>query len=226
MQGFFNVDKIGAKGLKDDAFEQAIEGGYIRDLLADLPHKQRCGGKNKLYDRLAAYWFDSIFSLGSSLYPESQNVSATNHMFSNICLSSEDKDPAYTYRRGYDGGDAYLYQWEGSVGTSLATSAAKIFIYNQMEPFTIWADTDGREAIHFKNTWLYLPAYAVHSTIRSIAIVGSEDIYVLDDQRFYNKWRVETGYVRLKDSAGNKVTLTKSSSELLMVEYTFTLVSM
>ena len=60
--------------------------------------------------------------------------------------------------------------------------------------------------------------------IRGIVIVGCEDG---DNTGYsYSWWRVEAGYVRFKDANGNKVTLTKNTNEVLLVEYTFTMVSM
>jgi len=221
MEGHFRVDKIGARGLKDEAFERAIKEGYIRELLADLPVLQQAGGKNMLYD-LCAGWFQQNLMGGDNVGNTYLQTGVDAATLAGICLSYEDREPTYSYDRWYNNTYSYgnMNDWPYNVGNS----PYKRFEEDQIEDWTIWQSTDGREAVHFRNKFLYLPTQAYHSTIRSIAILGKYDADNAGNDYYW--WRSETGFIRLKDADGNKVTLTKSSNELLLVEYTFTLVSM
>lgn len=223
MQGRFVIDKFDARGLGDEDFNRAIKDGSLNGLLGDLPHLQKCGGSNRIYDRMASYLFMHLFQSPNGQYPEYDNVDGSrNSMLAAIVLSTEDRDPSYTYERHYNNSYSYrdIQTWPYNVGHS----PAKRFEEDQIEPWTVWTDSDGREAVNFRNKFLWLPTEAYNSTIRSICIVGLEDADTLYQD--YGWWRVETGFIRLKDVDGNKVVLSKSSNEVLLVEYTFTLVSM
>lgn len=223
MQGRFVVDKFDARGLGDEDFNCAIKDGSLNDLLGDLPHRQRCGGSNRIFDRMASYLFMHLFQSGNGQWPEYENVDGSrNAMLGAMVLSSEDKDPSYTYERHYNNTYSYrdIQTWPYNVGNT----AAKRLEEDQIEPWSVWHDSDGREAINFRNKILWLPTQAYHSTIRSICIIGIEDGDALYQD--YGWWRVEAGFIRLKDADGNKVALSKSDKEVLLVEYTFTLVSM
>lgn len=222
MEGHFDVNKFSARGLKDEAFQRAIEGGFWRELLADLPHKQKIGSDNMIYDRMCPYLMDSLFPEAGGLAPENTAVNSSNAMLAYIHLTTEDKDPAYTYRRHYD--QTYSYDSPYNNWPYIISGTGKRFEEDQIEPWEIWQDAGGRESISFRNKWLYLPTQGSSSTINGIHIIGCED----GDNTGYSYywWRVEAGYVRFKDANGNKVTLTKNTNEVLLVEYTFTMVSM
>jgi hypothetical protein len=157
------------------------------------------------------------------LWPESTAVNSSGAELANILLTTEDKTPAYNYRRHYH--DTYSYEnpytsWPGGI----VSGTGKRFEEDQIEAWEIWQDAGGRESIHFRNKWLYLPSQGSSSTIRGIVIIGREDADSTGSS--YYHWRVESGYVRFRDANGNKVTLTKNTNEVLLVEYTFTMVSM
>jgi hypothetical protein len=81
-------------------------------------------------------------------------------------------------------------------------------------------DPSGREAVYMKSKWLYLPGEATSSVIRSVRVFQLE--YLPDRANgAFPKGRI--GRVRIKDSGGNPVTVSKGATKSLLVEYTFTL---
>lgn len=222
MEGHFDVNKFSARGLKDEAFQRAIDGGYWRELLADLPHKQKISTDNMIYDRLCPYLIDALFPDAGGLSPENSAVNSSNAMLAYLHLTTEDKVADYSYRRHWN--DTYSYDNPYTSWPSVVSGTGKRFEEDQIEDWTIWQSADGRESIHFRNKWLYLPTQGSSSNINGIVLIGREDGDTTGAS--YYHWRVESGYVRFKDVNGNKVTLTKNTNEVLLVEYTFTMVSM
>lgn len=102
-----------------------------------------------------------------------------------------------------------------SIGDGI--NAAKRFVQDDIEGPLIYSDTDGAEAVHLKERWLWLPSQAVSNRIRSVGIFSCEINNTGNDDRS------ATARVRLKDASGFPITLNKSSSQVLLVQYTFTL---
>jgi hypothetical protein len=222
MRGFFNVEKMPARGLRDEDFQQAIDAGCINQLLTGFPVTQKCGGSNRIFDNAAGYMLDKLFSLGNCGWPYYISDGGGPSIFNSICLATTDGDTtSYTEDWTTTNNDTtYMHKVSGSANTS---SGAKRFEEDQIENWTSWTDTDGREAIHFRNKWLYLPTQGTSTDIRSIVITFCTDG---DSTGGYSLDWARTGRVRLKDENGNKIILVKNSNEILLVEYTFTLVAM
>ena len=222
MEGHFTVSKMPARGLTDHDFEQAIKEGKLDHLLVDLPVTAKVQGSNRIFDSLSGHFFDKLFSLGNGPYPYYNGNGASG--LSSILLSTNDAETSsYTEDVGYINTTTARYHY---IFPNAATGTVphKLFEEHQIEAWQIWADVSGREAIHFRNKFLYLPTEGVSNNIRSIAIWWMSDADNNGD--LYSVARARTGRIRLKDEAGNKIILTKSNKEILMVEYTFTWVAM
>lgn len=223
MEGFFKVSKMPAHGLSDHDFEQAIKEGRLDALLTTLPVKQEARCKNRLFDNLAGYFLDTLFSLGNCGWPYyERNDSPPEAMLNSICLLTTDGDTdSYTEDWGAAGTSSYnTIHWRPDAANT--ASGGKRFEEDEIEAWQVWVDTGGREAIHFRNKFLYLPSQGESSNIRSIGIFFLENG---DGTGGYWEARGKVGRVRLKDANGVPIIMTKSDREILLVEYTFTMVA-
>ena len=221
MEGHFTVSKMPARGLTDHDFEQAIKEGKLDHLLVDLPTTEKVQGNNRIFDSLAGNFLDKLFSLGNGPWP--YYVGNGSSGLAIILLTTIDGDTSsYTEDLGYHNSTTARYF--SSMPNQVSGSAYKRFDQDQIEAWQIWTNASGREAIHFRNKFLYLPTQGVSNNIRSIDIWWCSDADNTGD--LYSQGRARTGRIRLKDEAGNKIILTKSNKEILMVEYTFTWVAM
>jgi hypothetical protein len=98
-------------------------------------------------------------------------------------------------------------------------NAGKRFVAHDMEVL-VDVEPNGREGIFMRERWLYLPSQVVSNEIRCVGVFWCENITDGNDERG------RIGRVRMKDAGGNPVTLNKSSSQTLLIQYTFTLVSL
>lgn len=219
IEGKFNVDLLNARGFCDADFEAARREGVIKQLLSELPLEQRCpANKNRIMDNMAGYQLDFLFSMPACSDTFNLGGSAAAAL-AFICLLTYDSEPTYTE----------VWSWETSgtnmhnvTGTAATGSAAKRFEEDQITPWEIWADTSGREAVYFRNRFLYTPSEGVSSDIRSIGIYHSENG---DSTGGYYISQARVGRVRLKDAGGNPIILNKTGNQVLLVEYTFALIS-
>lgn len=221
ISGHFDLELINAKGLVDRDFDRAVQGGYINDLLGDLPLNRKVSSNNRVFDNMAGHYLDKLFSMPDCADPYYWSAAAGYTAFTFITLLSTDGEPTYTE----DWMDTGYVSIHNAVGTVDDATAGKKFITDQITPYSLWEDTGGREAIHFRNRWLYTTTQANSSVIRSIGIFFSADVSMTwSSSSSYRIARI--GRVKLKDSGGNPVTLSKNSNQVLLVEYTYSLVSM
>jgi len=223
-EGRFDLQLRGAKGLTDRDFEKAQQDGYIMDLLNDLPLEKVLTTKNMIFHWLSVYLHYKLMQGGSPGSPWSKTDGGPEAYFAFVLLMDTDGEPAY-YGENAWYYDSYSYQSiHSQPGTVDGSAGAKRFEEDQISDWAIWEDTGGREAIYFRNRWLYTPTQANSSTIRSLGIYffsNGDDTY-----RDYYEAIARGGRVRLKDTGGNPVTLSKNSNQVLLVEYTFSFVSM
>lgn len=220
MQGRFDLVKRDSGRLTDADFLKAKEEGCLQQLLEELPLVQRYHAQqNRIFDNMSGYLLDKLFSLPNCAAPYYYTDYGPQAALAFICLLNLDGDT-----------DSYTEDWVSygvrgyEVAYTVGSSAAKRFEEDQIEAWSIWSNADGRKAINFKNKWLYLPTQAVSSHIRSIGIFFRSDADGLLSE-YYNRRTGRIGRVRLKDETGKSVIVTKNSREVLLVEYTFTLVS-
>jgi hypothetical protein len=119
----------------------------------------------------------------------------------------------------YNGENYYGAPSYQSVPDIVSGSGSKLFINDCIITPDFNVDQSGREAVYGKFKWLYLPGEATSSVIRSVAVFYLDAISMASSG--YNKTRI--GRVRIKDSGGNPVTISKATTRSLLVEYTFTI---
>lgn len=214
MQGHFTVSLIDAQGLKDEDFLRACANGRLKDLLSQLPLLERVEGKNLVNDNFAGYIFYHALSGGDISDPYDFNPGG-NGCLATILLSGDTADPTYT-EASYSS-YVTMHNLPGSVNTG---SAGKRFIEDDVDTPELMVLPSGQEGIVFRSRFLYLPYEATCSTygISSISVFESETANDVSSSR-----RGIIARVRLKNSAGTKITLGKSSKQVLLVEYEFTL---
>lgn len=218
IEGRFNVSLMGARGLRDEDFWEAKRDGTIMRLLEKLPVEQRCPNvKNRIMDNMAGFLLQRIFTIGNCGWPYYIGDYGPEAALACINLTTHDSEPTYTETWGEHDGSVTINNDSGA-----ATNGAKRFEEDEVTPWEIWAATDGRDAIFFRNRMLYLPSEGVSSDIRSIGIYFCSDG---DSIGGYYRALGRIGRVRLKDSGGNPIILNKTASQVLLVEYTFALVS-
>lgn len=222
FKGHFDLQLMGAGGLSDADFDAATRERRIMDLLVTLPVHEKVGTDNRIFHRMSSYIFNHLFQGGDITDPFDYGGSNAAAL-AFVSLVSTDGEPPY------DGEDWWRYNNYGydniqSVPDNVGGNPSKRFEEDQITPWEVWEDTSGRESIHFRNRWLYLPSEANSSTIRSLGIYFASDGD--DTYRGYSDGFAKIGRVRLKDSGGNPVTLSKNVNQVLLIEYTFSLVSM
>jgi hypothetical protein len=229
MNGMFDLTLINNRGKDDQYFQDAIDGKYIMDALNDLPTVRHLPGKrnqNRIFDNMAGMYLESSLqgpnqSDAQWRYIAEGANSSFLHWLTLSNLSSatssytEDSNKQTSF-------STYSISHTNVVANSVNTSSAsKRFIEDDITDPTIWSDT-AREAIHFRNRFLWLPSQGNSNAIKSIEIWASE---VGTQNTVYGNDIGRVGRVRLRDSAGVYTTLNKTSSNSLLVEYTYTLVS-
>jgi hypothetical protein len=220
MIGYFDVQVKDLPPGIDDAVLRGLltPGGKstpeLDRLLARMPTSQRARGRNLVSDNFAAFIFRFAFSGGDITDP--YDFDSGNAILATILLMTTDSEPTYT-----DSTNQYtnLHNISGSANTG---SAGKRFIEDDIDPHLQDADPDGngRESILFRSRFLYLAAQGNSNDIRSLGIY-----FMRDADSTGNFERARTARIRLKDSGGNPIILNKTSSQVLLIEYRFTLVN-
>jgi hypothetical protein len=215
MLGLFDVKLKPAEGLDDAAFLEAMRRGDIGKVLAGLPTEVHAKAKNQIFDNFAGYTLDHAFSGPQTAYP--YYFDSGNAALAHICLTNLDGETD-TYTEDWS---AYtnLHNMSGSVNGG---NAGKRFVEDGITDHEQDSDPDnaGRQSIRYRERWLYLPSQVISNVIRSISIGFHTNA---DSQG--NQETGMIGRVRLKDSQGRKVDISKTSKHVLLVQYEFTLVT-
>ena len=219
MNGYFDCSVMDARGLQDEDFAQARRDGEIMSLLGELPVEQRAFGRNRIFDNMAGYLLHELFSLPNCASPYYNNDGSGNAALSFLCLMTTDSDTT-DYQENSTQSQISMHAVSG---TANASSGAKRFEEDQITGWTTWSDAGKRQAVYFRNRFLYSPTQGASNNIRSIGLFFNSDgdstgTYSIDFGRL--------GRIRLKDAAGVPIIMNKTSSQVLVVEYTFALVSM
>ena len=157
---------------------------------------------------------------GATVSTPYQNSNAAPFGF--ILLLTTDAEPGYT-----DQTDQFEQPSEfgESMDTNQTAGASKRFYYDDVEDHLVRSlqSVDGREGIEFRSRFLYLPFQADSGNpIRSVGVYlrVSPEVTLTSAQTGGRIART-----RLKDSGGTPITITKSASQVLLVEWKFTLLN-
>lgn len=218
ITGHFDLALKGAGNLGDQEFEQAMREGKLPALLDTLPTEGKYGADNLIFDLLPPWCGIATFQTPSVGDLWRNNPPGSASPFCNICLLTTDSEPDYQsewYRAG-----GYDIVVPSAVSESAnASSGGKLFEEEASEVADMRSDPGGREAVWYRERWLYLPSQGVSSNIRSIGIYWSYD------STTSSAGRTRSARVRLKDSGGNPIIINKGSNQVLLVEYKVTFVS-
>jgi len=215
MQGHFDLTMLNTPGLTRDLIEAVRrEGGdpAVEDYLRKFAKEGEWKTDNLIFQTTPCILYYHAFA-GPSIYggqPMSTGGLAC------IVLAITSPEPTY------NGEVAAVYlgaTWESLPdGAGIGTGRGKRFINDCIVTPDFKVDSSGREAVYGKFKWLYLPGEATSSVIRSVTVYGYKD-----DPAIAGNYYHRTGRVRIKDSGGNPVTISKLATKSLLVEYTFTM---
>lgn len=227
MNGMFDLKLINNRGKDDKFFQDAIDGGYIMEALGDFPVLRHLPEQqNMIFDNYADAMMRLCLSgpaVAHGWWDETWADTTNNAALSRICLVSTSSLPSYTEDQSSNSYQSYLHN-DHTPDTVNTSSGGKRFIEDDITAPTIWSDT-AREAIHFRNRFLWLPSQGNSNNIKSISIHAQRDADLSLTTSGSTKYGAKIGRVRLRDANGVLTTLNKTSSNSLLVEYTFTLVS-
>ena len=175
--------------------------------------RQRAKGQNLISDNFAGYTHRFCFSGGDITDP--YDFDSGNAALGSILLMTTDSEPTYT-----DSTNQYVDI--NNISGFAGTSAGKRFIEDDIDPHLQDADPDsnGREAVLFRSRFLYLSTQGNSNNIRSLGIYFSRNADVTTSHE-----RARIARIRLKDSGGTPIIVNKTSSQVLLIEYRFTLVT-
>jgi hypothetical protein len=225
MQGHFDLTMLDTPGLSRDLIEAVRrEGGdpAVEHYLRKFAKEGEWKTDNLVYQVTPSYLYYWAFGAATAYGGLIWNSSGSNGL-GFINLSSTSAEPTYS-------GENYgpLVSWI-SVTDSVGAGSSKHFwtaAVGSTGPIVtpdVKVDPNGREAIYMKTKWLYLPGEATSSVIRSVGVYYGDYLPNYDNSS-YNKVRIAR--VRIKDSGGNPVTISKIATKSLLVEYTFTMPTM
>jgi len=216
MQGHFDLALLDTPGLTQELIEAVRrEGGdpKVEALLKEFRREGEWKTDNLIYQVTPSYLYYWAMSGPVPYGGMESNYGGGSALLAYITLVSTSGEPTYN-------GENYIgdITWDG-LPDNVGSSASKYFVTQCIVTPEYAVDPGGREAIYVKSKWLFLPGQATSSVIRSVALFYSSEI--TNPTAGYRKVRV--GRVRIKDSGGNPVTISKAASKSLLVEYTFTL---
>lgn len=222
QEGILETTLLDSGSLADADFDLAIKEGRINEMLAGLGEPRlKLRNKNLVFDHWVpySYYWGGWSSAGSPPGPFHQSAGSGHSYLGFICLLNYTSEPTYTE---YSGEEHYwdpIHTAAGSVDTS---AGAKRFEEDQIEQWVIWSDAGGKEKVSFRNRWLYLPNQAVSSVINSLGVFFHDDATsVTSSGREFSR----AARIRFKDSGGNPITINKTGNQVLLIEYTFSLIS-
>lgn len=219
MQGHFDVGLFDAHGMSDADFlalnAELKSSAFLDRIKSKHKRVQHVEGNNLVSDGMAQYLFIQCFP----------NVPAVDAYFNDstgsgrcaldfVNLSTKDGDPSYLERdtHGYYSVDMQNVSYSANTSTG-----SKWFNADTIITAATFADPDGREGFYLRNQWLWLPSQGTSNAIRSITIWFNTG----GDGSNYISGKNSICRIRLKDAGGVGVTINKTTSQVLLVEYIF-----
>lgn len=215
MQGHFDIWRKEARGLGDEDFLCAIKDGSIDELLASLDTSYALRQKNQVHDAFSLMVYRRVFGRFPNGFSPHTDSNPANKLypFIVVALQTEISEPVFYHHWGANWDNPDESQW--IIGAGIG--AYKRFVIDNIDTTRVVLDPDGAEALHLTERWLWLPSQGVSNNIRSVGIFGARTSTTGGD------YRSATARIRLKDASGFPITLNKTSSQVLLVQYTFTL---
>lgn len=212
MRGHFEVELKDSGTLRDKDF-LSIPRYELSSFISSLQTVERFEYWNKCNDMIAGSLFEAIMSGPTVSSPyNSYNVGVGGLATINV----EDRDPELTYTEW-----TQVYNNIHTPGYPVGTGdSGKRFIEDDVVDHAIEAYQNSREEVWFRSRWLYLPSEIVCGNIKSIGY-----FFAPDSDTTGNTSRATYGRFRLKDSNGVPITISKSSSQVLLVQMKLILVS-
>lgn len=222
MQGYVKADLHHAGGLSDADINELIaenhhrgDGSALDAAVAKyMRRKQHCEGNNQLVVPLSGKLYYRTFALAN---PGGQ-ATADGNYFHAIYLANDSTDPIWS-----DGQTQGFTTWtamSGQVGSS-----AKLIINGTSQPKETSvgaAGPDQRRYIQVRMKFAWTPSQANVSNILSVKIAGPDTTNEYDaGSQFRNTYMRH----RLKDSGGNPDTISKTSDDILIIEWILRVVS-
>lgn len=214
-------------GRSDEPFLRAKAQGRLLEFLGSLPIEQRSAKlENLVLDNFAGhFWYTTYAGTGYDLsHPETywdDGSLTTRAHLGVVLLSTVDGEPSYTEYSGSE--SRYVSNHSSSCDASYG---GKRFLEDDIDAFDMHVHPEGRESIVFTSRFLWLPsqgsnAGALDNDVKSVECWhrGNADATSVTTRN------TKVARVRLKDDGGNPITLSKSGSQALLVEYEHEFVS-
>lgn len=180
----------------------------LNALLRRLPLNQRVQGKNLVLHWWGAYTFSQGMNGPAPTYPYNYGGAAAAFQ-GTLNLLNNSTEPTYQELIAAGGYEARY------IPGTVTLDAFKRFVEDDLEPVNIQV-IPGQEGISCRSRFLFSQSEAVSSVIRSVGVFFSANA----DVTSYTE-RASAARIRLKDSGGNPITVAKTGSQVLALEYTF-----
>lgn len=216
FKGQFDLTLFNAGRHKDADFERAIAAGKLDHLLLDCQVAQRAVGRNMLFDNLVGYLFYRLFSGAPTPQDPFQNWVSTGPAIAVIHLNTRSDEPTYTELNTSD----YYATYHNLAYAANTGSGSKRLIADSVG-WSIWSDPN-KEQIFFRTRVLYLPSQGVSNSIYSIGACWISRIE--NDGTYGHKGSIAR--IKLHDTDGEPIRMKKSQYQALLVEYTFSMLSL
>jgi hypothetical protein len=218
MKGHYNVKLLSAGGFSDEDFHAAIKNGTIDDMLDSLDVLEEYDHDNQLLHLLSGSLFYRIFNAPA---PSSGHVVSDGNMLHYVCLCTDTEEPTYSISEWWND----LIYGGGVIapnGNSADTDVKRPSSAARTHQVVVEPNASGLRAVYDVQRWLWTPSQGNSSSIRTLKLCATNDN---TDVWYYLDEVINMSQTRLKDSNGNPVTLTKTSSEVLLVQWTLTMKS-
>lgn len=208
--GHFDLTLKSAVGLDDTVFIEAQKNGSLQQLLDGLHTDAEYHTDNLVTDAIVPYTGFLLF--GATGVGEIVNFNTSSAFFGSVCLLTTDSEPTYM---DWDHVNNEFVSPSNVSGSANTSSGGKVFEEEASEAADIRSDPGGREAVWYRERWLYLPSQAASTNIRSIAVAAVRSATNTGSDYRINRM----ARVRIKDAGGNPIIVAKTTSQVLLLEY-------
>jgi hypothetical protein len=195
------------------AQKENVLNALLDELDTDLHHVQ----SNLIFHGWVPWMYLRLSAAAvASGYGISTNTAAMNF----VVLLTTDSEPVYNTAIDNLGSQYWASRVGNHFGGSNLNSHKRI-VTDAIEPYQYYSDPNGREALTMRNRLMWLPNHVVSSDIRGIGFASANN-KISDD---WGTITCRMGRIRLKDVNGLPVVYSKTASQILLLEYRFTIAS-